>query len=146
MMDAEAVAAFRERIVAKKFAGLEGLVRARGITVVAGVGAAPHTEIAAAAGLLVEDGIVVDEHHRTSDPEIYAVGDAVVKRDALDGSQTLVPLANTANLQGRRVADHIAGQAGRARPVLGTAIVGAVGAPAQQIHWPDRSREFPAHQ
>lgn len=37
-VDAEAVAAFRERIVAKKFAGLEGLVRARGITVVAGVG------------------------------------------------------------------------------------------------------------
>ena len=51
------------------------------------------------------------------------MGDAVEKIDALDGSATLVPLANTANLAGRRVADHIAGLPTSNRPVLGTAIV-----------------------
>ena len=61
---------------------------------------------------------------RTSDPAIFAVGDAVEKTDAVDRSATLVPLANTANLQGRRAADVIAGLAARDRPVLGTAIVG----------------------
>lgn len=108
--------------------------------VVAAIGVRPDTDLAEAAGLEVGErgGIVVDEHHRTSDPEIYAVGDAVVKRDALDGSQTLVPLANTANLQGRRVADHIAGQAGRARPVLGTAIVGAVGLQVATTGWNEK--------
>lgn len=108
--------------------------------VVAAIGVRPDTTLAEDAALEVGErgGIVVDEHHRTSDPEIYAVGDAVVKRDALDGSQTLVPLANTANLQGRRVADHIAGQAGRSRPVLGTAIVGAVGLQVATTGWNEK--------
>ena len=108
--------------------------------VVAAIGVRPDTDLAEAAGLEVgqRGGIVVDEHHRTSDPQIYAVGDAVVKRDALDGTQTLVPLANTANLQGRRVADHIAGQAGRSRPVLGTAIVGAVGLQVATTGWNEK--------
>lgn len=108
--------------------------------VVAAIGVRPDTDLADAAGLEVGErgGIVVDEHHRTSDPQIYAVGDAVVKRDALDGSQTLVPLANTANLQGRRVADHIAGQAGRSRPVLGTAIVGALGLQVATTGWNEK--------
>jgi NADPH-dependent 2,4-dienoyl-CoA reductase/sulfur reductase-like enzyme len=45
--------------------------------IVVGVGAAPDDRLAAAAGLLTDDGIVVDEHCRTSDPFIYAAGDAV---------------------------------------------------------------------
>ena len=61
--------------------------------------------------------------HRTSDPDIYAIGDAAEKTDALSGAAALVPLANTANLAGRRVADHIAGLPSSNRPVLGTAIV-----------------------
>lgn len=58
--------------------------------VVAGVGAAPITEIAAAAGLLVEDGIVVDEQLRTSDPRIWAAGDCATFPDARSGRQVRV--------------------------------------------------------
>ena len=91
--------------------------------VVLAIGVRPESSLAADAGLTTGPGggIVVDEHLRTSEPSIYAVGDAVVKEDALDGSDVLVPLANTANLQGRRVADHIAGLEATDRPVLGTA-------------------------
>ncbi len=46
-------------------------------TVVVGTGAKPNDALAAAAGLEVRDGIVVDEHCRTSDPDIFAAGDAV---------------------------------------------------------------------
>ena len=58
---------------------------------------------------------------------VLAVGDAVEKSDALGESPILVPLANTANLQGRRVADDIAGRGRPARGVMGTAIVGVLG-------------------
>ena len=108
-VDAEAVAAFRERIVAKKFAGLEGLVRARGITVVAGVGAAPHTEIAAAAGLLVEDGIVVDEQLRTSDPRVWAAGDCAAFPDARSGHRVRVESWRSAHDQAVTVAASMTG-------------------------------------
>ena len=93
--------------------------------VVATIGVRPDITLAAEAGLTVGErgGIAVDANHLTNDPDIYAVGDAVEKIDALDGSATLVPLANTANLAGRRVADHIAGLPTSNRPVLGTAIV-----------------------
>ncbi|MBK7821616.1 MAG: FAD-dependent oxidoreductase [Tessaracoccus sp.] len=108
--------------------------------VVAAIGVRPDTTLADAAGLAVaaRGGIVVDEHCRTSDPNVYAVGDAVVKRDALDGSDVLVPLANTANLQGRRVADHIAGRRAPGRPVLGTAIVGVFGLQAAATGWNEK--------
>ena len=43
--------------------------------VIVGVGAGPRTELAAAAGLKIDNGIVVDEHLRTSDPDIFAAGD-----------------------------------------------------------------------
>jgi rhodanese-related sulfurtransferase len=54
---------------------------------------------------------------------IYAVGDAAQKTDALDGTATLVPLANLANRHGRVVADHIAGRTTRPVQTIGTAIV-----------------------
>ena len=108
--------------------------------VVAAIGVRPDSSLAAAAGLEVGErgGIAVDEFHRTSDPDIYAVGDAAEKRDAVDGSSVLVPLANTANLQGRRVADHIAGLPGAARPVLGTAIVGVFGLQVASVGWNEK--------
>ena len=43
--------------------------------VIVGIGAVPRTELAAAAGLKIDDGLVVDEHLRTSDPDIFAAGD-----------------------------------------------------------------------
>ncbi|GAB2620261.1 CoA-disulfide reductase [Kocuria himachalensis] len=108
--------------------------------VLAAVGVRPDSTLARAAGLEVgkRGGIVVDEHLRTSDPDVYAVGDAVEKRDALDGSATLVALANTANLQGRLVADVIAGMDVSDRPVLGTSVVGVFGLTAAATGWNEK--------
>lgn len=108
--------------------------------VLAAVGVRPDSTLARAAGLEVGErgGIVVDEHLRTSDPDVYAVGDAVEKRDALDGSATLVALANTANLQGRLVADVIAGMDVSDRPVLGTSVVGVFGLTAAATGWNEK--------
>ena len=93
--------------------------------VVLAIGVRPDTGLAHAAGLRIGDrgGIAVDEFNRTSVSNVYAIGDAAEKADALDGSATLVPLANLANRHGRVVADHIAGRTVRPRPTIGTAIV-----------------------
>ena len=93
--------------------------------VIVAIGVRPDVSLARGAGLRVgaRGGIVVDEFQRTSDPSIYAVGDAAEKTDALDGTATLVPLANIANRQGRVVADHIAGRTVRPLSTIGTAIV-----------------------
>lgn len=108
--------------------------------VIAAIGVRPESGLAKDAGLELGKGggIVVDGSYRTSDPSIYAAGDAVVKRDALDGGETLVPLANTANLQGRRIADTIAGRDVSDRPVLGTAIVGVFGLQAATVGWSEK--------
>ena len=89
------------------------------------IGVRPDTRLAVAAGLDLgpRGGIKVDDQMRTSDPHIYAVGDAVDKSDATTGEATLVPLANSANRQGRLVADAIAGRTISFGGVLGTAIV-----------------------
>ena len=89
------------------------------------IGVRPEIGLAKAAGLTIgsRNGIQVDGFNRTSNLDIYAVGDAAEKTDALDGSATLVPLANLANRHGRVVADHIAGRAVRPVRTIGTAIV-----------------------
>ncbi|BCJ49418.1 NADH dehydrogenase [Actinoplanes sp. NBRC 14428] len=93
--------------------------------VVLAIGVRPETGLARAAGLTIgpRGGIAVDETMRTSDPHIYAVGDAVEKSDHLSGEAALIPLANTANRQGRLAADAIAGRPARLDGRLGTAIV-----------------------
>jgi NADPH-dependent 2,4-dienoyl-CoA reductase/sulfur reductase-like enzyme/rhodanese-related sulfurtransferase len=93
--------------------------------VIVAIGVRPDTGLARAAGLMIGErgGIVVDEFNRSSAKNVYAIGDAVEKSDALDGTGTLVPLANIANRQGRVVADHIAGRTVRPRATIGTAIV-----------------------
>ena len=108
--------------------------------VVAAIGVRPETGLAAAAGLTIgpRGGIAIDEQFRTSDPHIYAVGDAVEKRDGLDGAETLIPLANTANRQGRFVADVIAGRPGVDRGVNGTAIVGVFGLQVATTGWNEK--------
>ena len=75
------------------------------------IGVLPETSLAAAAGLTLgrKGALVVDEHMRTSDPDIYAAGDAVQVCDAVTGAPSLVPLAGPANKQGRIAADNIAG-------------------------------------
>ena len=93
--------------------------------IIMSIGVRPDVSLAKAAGLQLgpRGGIKVDSQMRTSDPHIYAVGDAVDKSDATTGEPTLVPLANSANRQGRLVADVIAGRSIRFGGVLGTAIV-----------------------
>lgn len=93
--------------------------------VILAIGVKPDTSLAKSAGVTIGErgGIQVDQHNRTSNEWIYAIGDAAEKRDALDGSATLVPLANIANRQGRVIADHIMGRATRVVPTIGTAIV-----------------------
>jgi rhodanese-related sulfurtransferase len=93
--------------------------------VILAIGVRPEIGLAKAAGLEigVRNGIKVDEFNRSSNLDIYAVGDAAEKTDALDGNATLVPLANLANRHGRVVADHIAGLTVRPVKTIGTAIV-----------------------
>jgi NADPH-dependent 2,4-dienoyl-CoA reductase/sulfur reductase-like enzyme/rhodanese-related sulfurtransferase len=98
--------------------------------VILGVGVRPESRLAAEAGLDVgpRGGIRVDERLRTSDPAIYAVGDAIEVRDTVTGAAVQVPLAGPANRQGRIAAENmLAGPAGgraRYRGTQGTAIVG----------------------
>ena len=93
--------------------------------VILAIGVRPEIGLAKAAGLEIgsRNGIKVDEFNRTSNPDIYAVGDAAEKTDALDGNPTLVPLANLANRHGHVVADHICGLTVRPVKTIGTAIV-----------------------
>jgi NADPH-dependent 2,4-dienoyl-CoA reductase/sulfur reductase-like enzyme/rhodanese-related sulfurtransferase len=93
--------------------------------VVLGVGVRPENRLAVAAGLEVgpRGGIRVNEHMQTSDPDVYAVGDAVEVRDFVTGEPAQVPLAGPANRQGRIAADHVFGRPSRYRGTQGTAIV-----------------------
>ena len=92
--------------------------------VILAIGVRPETELAKAAGLEIgqRGGIRVDEHMRTSNPDILAVGDAVEVKDFVTGQWTLVPLAGPANRQGRIAADVMAGRDSRYRGTQGTSI------------------------
>ena len=79
--------------------------------VIVSVGVVPESELAKNAGLKLGEkgGIVTDMHMRTSDENIYAVGDAVEVRHYISGTKTVIPLAGPANKQGRIAADNICG-------------------------------------
>ena len=92
-------------------------------------GVDPDNALAREAGLKIgaTGGLWVDDQQRTSDPDIFAAGDAVEKNGVLTGEQTLIPLANLANRHGRLVADVIAGRDVRSHAAVGTVILGAFG-------------------
>jgi len=100
--------------------------------VILALGVQPDTALARTAGLEIGEcgGIRVDEHMRSSDPDILAVGDAVEVKDFVTGRWSLVALAGPANRQGRIAADVIAGRDPRFRGTQGTAIIGLFGAAA----------------
>ncbi len=108
--------------------------------VVAAIGVRPETALAKDCGLELDarGGILVDDHQRASDPNIFAVGDAATKRDAISGDPVLVPLAQTANRHGRLVADVIAGRDVASQPVLGTAVVGVLGLTIALTGWNEK--------
>jgi NADPH-dependent 2,4-dienoyl-CoA reductase/sulfur reductase-like enzyme/rhodanese-related sulfurtransferase len=92
--------------------------------VILAIGVKPETALAKSAGLELGErgGIRVDEHMRTSNPDILAVGDAVEVKDWITGQWTLIPLAGPANRQGRIAADVIAGRKSSYRGTQGTSI------------------------
>lgn len=91
------------------------------------VGVQPENALAQAAGieLGLRGGILVNERYETSQPDIYAVGDAIVVKQEITGEDALISLASPANRQGRQVADVIAGVARKNKGSIGTAIVRA---------------------
>ena len=92
--------------------------------VILAIGVKPETMLASAAGLElgVRGGIKVDEGMRTSDPDIYAVGDAVETLDFVTAQPALIPLAGPANRQGRIAADNMLGRDEKYQRTQGTAI------------------------
>jgi len=100
--------------------------------VILALGVRPDTALARTAGLEIGErgGIRVDDQMRTSDPDIFAVGDAIEVKDFVTGQWSLVALAGPANRQGRIAADVIAGRDSRYRGTQGTSIIGLFGGAA----------------
>jgi NADPH-dependent 2,4-dienoyl-CoA reductase/sulfur reductase-like enzyme/peroxiredoxin family protein/rhodanese-related sulfurtransferase/TusA-related sulfurtransferase len=92
--------------------------------VILAIGVRPEAKLAAEAGLTIgqRKGIVVDDHMRTSDPDIYAVGDAVEVQDLVGGFPAVIPLAGPANRQGRIAAINALGGDAVYERTQGTAI------------------------
>ncbi len=98
--------------------------------VIVSVGVRPNTRLAVDAGLTIgpAGGIAVNAFGQTSDPRIYAAGDAAEVVHVMGGKPARVPLAGPANRNGRIAGQHAAtGHAPEAAPVAGTAIVGVMG-------------------
>lgn len=91
------------------------------------IGVRPASKLAEEAGieLGMRGGIVVDEKYQTSAEDIYAVGDAILVKQQINGEDALISLASPANRQGRQVADVIAGIARKNKGSIGTSIVRA---------------------
>ena len=89
------------------------------------VGVTADSRLAKEAGLELnaKGGIVVDKHMRTSDPDIYAVGDAAETADFVTGQAAMIPLAGPANKQARIAADNICGIASEYAGTQGSAVV-----------------------
>jgi CoA-disulfide reductase len=93
--------------------------------IIMGIGVRPESRLAMEAGLQLgkTGGILVDEYMRTSQSDIYAVGDAVEVRDYISGNPVLIPLAGPANKQGRIAANNICGLEEKYEGTQGTSIV-----------------------
>ena len=100
-----------------------------GDIVILAIGVRPETQLAKTAGLEIGErgGIRVDSQMRSSDPNIWAVGDAVEVKNYVTGQWELIPLAGPANRQGRVAADAICGRKTEFRGVQGTSVCGFFG-------------------
>ncbi len=117
----DGVEEFKEK--GKKVLLTSGKILPSDITILS-IGVKPENELAKLAGLELSErgGILVNQQLLTSDPDIYAIGDAISVKDYVTGLDTMVPLAWPANRQGRLVADHINGKEIAYTGTLGTAI------------------------
>ncbi len=114
------------------------------------IGVRPELRLATDAGLTIgaAGGIVVDEHQRTSDPDIFAAGDAVEVTQLVTGRKTRMPLAGPANKQGRVAGANAAGEPLTFAGALGTAIVETMGITAAKTGLSERearAAEIPAY-
>lgn len=93
--------------------------------VILAIGVKPDVFLAAGAGLEIGQrrGIKVNPYLQTSDPDIYAVGDAIEVKDFVNGEDTVIPLAGPANRQGRIAANNIYGAGEEYRGTQGTSVV-----------------------
>jgi len=93
--------------------------------VILSIGIRPENRLARKAGLEIGErgGIKVNDTMRTSDPDIYAVGDAVEIKDFITGLPTMTALASPANKQGRIAADNALGRKSIFKGTIGTAVV-----------------------
>jgi NADPH-dependent 2,4-dienoyl-CoA reductase/sulfur reductase-like enzyme/rhodanese-related sulfurtransferase len=100
--------------------------------VILAIGVRPDTTLAKTAGLTLGErgGIRVDDQMRTSDPDIFAVGDAIEIKDFGTGQWSLIALAGPANRQGRIAAEVLCGRDSRYRGTQGTSIIGLFGGAA----------------
>jgi len=92
--------------------------------VILAVGVRPNSELALSSGLATNarGGIIVDEMLRTSDENIYAVGDAVEVVNFVTGEKAMIPLAGPANKMGRMAADNICGMSRKYKGTLGATV------------------------
>lgn len=92
--------------------------------VILSIGVSPNGQLAANAGLEVNSrgGIVVNEYMQTSDPYIFAIGDAIEVIDYVNKIKTMIPLAGPANKQGRIAANNIVGRNEAYKGTQGTSV------------------------
>jgi NADPH-dependent 2,4-dienoyl-CoA reductase/sulfur reductase-like enzyme/peroxiredoxin family protein/TusA-related sulfurtransferase/rhodanese-related sulfurtransferase len=92
--------------------------------VILSIGVRPNSQLAKEAGLELNQrgGIVVDKHLKTSDPDIYAVGDVIEVEEFISKGKAMIALAGPANKQGRICADNIYGADGEYKGTQGTSV------------------------
>ncbi len=124
-----------EMFTGRKVLRLEGRDRVTGVVtdqgtlpadlVIVAVGVRPNVELARHAGLTIGEtgAIAVNRRLETSDPDIYAIGDCVENRHLVSGRPVYIPLASTANRQGRVAGDNLAGIGSAFEGVLGTSVM-----------------------
>jgi CoA-disulfide reductase len=120
----DAVAGFRES-GSNFFVALKSGIELACDMAVLAIGVKPEVRLAKEAGLEIGStgGIKVNEHLQTSDPDIFAIGDAIEVEHFVLKKPVLIPLAGPANRQGRIAADSIAGRSVRYKGTQGTAIL-----------------------
>lgn len=87
------------------------------------IGVKPDIKLAKEAGLATDRGIKVNEFMQTSDPTIYALGDAVEVTNLVTNKPAIIPLGGPANKQGRIAANNIAGKKDTYRGTQGTSVL-----------------------
>lgn len=104
------------------------------------IGVKPDVKLAKESSLAVDRGISVNEYLQTSDPDIYAVGDAIEVLNPVLNKKMPIPLAGPANKQGRIAADNIIeGNKKKYRGTLGTAVLKVFGLTAATTGSPEKS-------